>query len=97
MSHTWAPLKGHGIEPVLPMFLHKQVRHGSLTLPGAMLVRPQPMCPHRKFLNVASFGQSVPCLLCPLPNHPIPKYLFFNCFLNIILGGLYGCDSRLSG
>jgi hypothetical protein len=27
-------LKGHGYEPVFPMFLHKPVRHGSLTLIG---------------------------------------------------------------
>ncbi len=27
-------------------------------------------------------------------NDPIPKFWFFNSFLNIMLGGLYGCDWR---
>jgi hypothetical protein len=46
--------------------------------------------PDRKFLDVASLGQSVSWLLCPWPNHPIPKYRLFNSFLNIILGGFHG-------
>ncbi len=31
-----------------------------------------------KFLDVASLGQSFPWLFCPWPNHPIPKFWFFN-------------------
>jgi hypothetical protein len=32
-SQSQPYLKGHGNEPVFPMFLHKSVRHGSLTVP----------------------------------------------------------------
>ncbi len=31
-KRTPSILKGHGNEPVFPTFLHKSVRHGSLTL-----------------------------------------------------------------
>ncbi len=33
ISHAWAPLKGHGNEPVFPMCLHKSLWPRSLTLP----------------------------------------------------------------
>ncbi len=56
-----------------------QVSESNLYIPligsaysGAMLVHPRPMCPDRKFLDVASLGQSVPWLICPWPNHLIP-------------------------
>ncbi len=35
---------------------------------------PDRCVPDRKFLDVAPLWQSVPWILCPWPNHPIPKY-----------------------
>ncbi len=58
---------------------------------------PDGCVPDRKFLDVASLGQSVPRLFCPWTNHPIPKFRFFNSCLNIILGCLYGCDWHYDG
>ncbi len=76
---TWAPLKGHGIEPVLPMFLHKPVHYGSLTLPGAMLVRPQPMCLQPKILECCLFWTKCPLSIVHLtePSHPIAFWISF--------------------
>ncbi len=35
---------------------------------------PDRCVPDRKFLDVASLGESVPWLFCPWPIHPIPKF-----------------------
>ncbi len=58
-------------------YVHFRVDSNTFTMgnpipEGAMLVHPRPMCPDRKFLDVATLGQSVPWLFCPWPNHPIP-------------------------
>ncbi len=61
----------------------------SMSLIGTMLVRPWLMCLRLKIL-----GCYIPWTKCPLAivsvtqPHPIPKYRFFNSFLNIILGVL---------
>ncbi len=53
-------LKGHGNEPVFPMFLHKSVRHESLTVPFE---------PFRFWLQIRGNGNSRQS--CRLPHSPM--------------------------
>jgi hypothetical protein len=41
---------------------------------GQCYLVPDRYVPDQKILDVAPLGQSVPWILCPWPNHPIPKY-----------------------
>jgi hypothetical protein len=54
--------------------VHECAKFGFLRVAVVIIV------PDRKFLDVASLGQSVPWLLCPSPNHPIRKYRFLIAF-----------------